>query len=82
MSKQGKSSNYLKMFLKDMLVIVPFFFVSLFLVWDAVPSQTFFWVLFWACVAALMMSLVGWLALQMFKVVLADQIARKREPTR
>lgn len=78
MSKQGKSSLYLKTFLKDMLIIVPFFLLSLYMVWNAVPSSSTFWVAFWAGVGAFMMSSVAWLALQMFKVVLADQIARDK----
>jgi ABC-type uncharacterized transport system permease subunit len=82
MSKQGKASVYVAMFVKDMLFIVPFFLLSFFALRPTVPSNTPFWILFWAFVAALMMSIIAWIALQMFKVVLADQIARKKELSR
>jgi len=78
MSKPGKGSIYLKTFLKDMLFIVPFFLISCYLVHDTVPSYTLFWIAFWTIVTATMMSGIAWIALQMFKVVLADQIARKK----
>jgi ABC-type uncharacterized transport system permease subunit len=78
MSKQGKASNYGAMFVKDLLFIVPFFIISFFSLRHTVPSNNPFWILFWAAVAAGMMSGIAWIALQMFKVVLADQLARER----
>lgn len=78
MSKKGTASSYIVAFLKDLLFIGPFFLVSLYLVWDSVPSNTPFWIAFWAIVGAGMMSCIAWIALQMFKVVLADQTARRK----
>lgn len=75
MSKKEKKS-LAAVFLKDLVVLVPFFLLSFFLVRHSVPSHSPFWINFWGLVTAFMMSSVAWIALQMFKAVLFDQIAR------
>ena len=77
MSKQAKKS-LAAVFLKDLVILVPFFLLSFFMVRHSVPSYDPFWINFWAIVTAFMMSSVAWIALQMFKAVLFDQIARTK----
>ncbi len=78
MSKKDKTSSYGVTFLKDLIFIGPFFFFSFLALRDAVPSYDPFWITFWAATVALAMASVAWLALQMFKVVLVDQLAMNR----
>jgi hypothetical protein len=78
MSSTGKPPSLARTFLKDLLFIVPFFVVSFLALRGTVPSMDPFWVFFWAGMVALCMTGVAWLALQMFKVVLADQLAMNR----
>lgn len=78
MSKKGKSSSYALTFLKDMIVIGPFFILSFFALRNAVPTYDPFWNAFWSALVGLCMTCVAWLALQMFKVVLVDQLELNR----
>lgn len=74
MSKKGNSSSLAARFLKDLLFVGPFFLVSFLILRPSVPSQDPFWITFWAGLVGLAMAAVGWIALQMFKVVLVDQL--------
>ena len=77
MNKQGKKSSLIAIFLKDLIILVPFFLVSFYLVRIPVPTDIPFWINFWALITAFMMTSVAWIALQMFKAVLFDQIAQR-----
>lgn len=77
MNKPGKKSSFVVIFLKDLIVLVPFFLLSFYLVREPVPSNVPFWINFWGFITALMMTSVAWIALQMFKAVLYDQIAQR-----
>lgn len=80
MSKKGRASSYLLTFIKDLIFIGPFFIVSFTVLkrWNAVPVDDPFWIAFWAGLVGLCMTSVAWLSLQMFKVVLADQLELNR----
>lgn len=75
MSNKGRASSYFLAFAKDLIFLGPFFIVSFLLIKGNVPTSDPFWITFWGGMVALSMSCVAWIALQMFKVVLADQIA-------
>lgn len=74
MSKKGKVSSYLLAFAKDLIFIGPFFLASFFALRGTVPSHDPLWINFWGGMVALSMTCVAWLAFQMFKVVLLDQL--------
>lgn len=80
MSKKGNNPSHAVRFLKDLIFVGPFFILSFAVLkgWDAVPSQDPFWSTFWAGLVALAMASVAWLAFQMFKVVLVDQLEMNR----
>lgn len=81
MSKKGKASNHFQTFVRDLIFIGPFFVISFFSLRGTVPSPDPFWVSFWAGMVALSMTGVAWLALQMFKVVLVDQLELDKNRT-
>lgn len=80
MSKKGKNSSHAGRFLKDLIFVGPFFILSFSALkgWNAVPTDDPFWSTFWAALVALAMASVAWLAFQMFKVVLVDQLETNR----
>ncbi len=78
MSKQGKRPSFVATFIKDLLFVGPFFLISFLVLKPSVPSHDPFWINFWAGLVGLAMAGGGWLALQMFKVVLADQLDANR----
>lgn len=78
MSIKVQISSYARMFAKDLLILGPFFIVSFLLIKGNVPSENPLWITFWAGLVAFSMACVGWLALQMFKVVLFDQMAMNK----
>ena len=67
-----KKANHFKSFLKDMIFIVPFFFVMLWALLPSIPTYSPFWLGFWGIMGSLCVTGVAWLALQMFKVVFID----------
>lgn len=77
MSEKGKTSPR-GAFLRDLIFIGPFFLLSFLALRGAVPTDHLLWNTFWAAMVGLSMTGVAWLALQMFKVVLADQLEQNR----
>lgn len=73
-----KKGNNFKSFLKDMIFIVPFFVISLLALLPSIPTYSAFWLGFWGVMGALCMTGVGWIALQMFKVVFIDHEASRK----
>jgi NADPH:quinone reductase-like Zn-dependent oxidoreductase len=67
------------MSIRDLLFIVPFFFISFFALRPTVPSFDGTWVAFWAALGALGMTMTAWIAMHMFKVIVADEKKRKAE---
>ncbi len=65
------------MTLRDLLFLVPFFLIAFLLVKPTVTAFDPVWIHFWALLGTLGITTVAWLAQQMFKVVLADERARK-----
>ncbi len=67
------------MTIRDILFIVPFFFISFFALRPTVPSYDPTWVAVWAGLTALSMTATAWIAMHMFKVIVADEKKRKSE---
>ena len=64
---------------REILFIVPFFFISFFALRPTVPAFDGTWVAFWAALGALGMTMTAWIAMHMFKVIVADEKRRKAE---
>ncbi|MEX2380808.1 MAG: hypothetical protein WD490_00340 [Opitutales bacterium] len=77
--EEDKFKPYLKNFVRDLLFLGPLFLIMFFILRESVPSFSAFWVNFFGVLSALCVASVGWLVLQMFKVVLFDQRARAKE---
>jgi hypothetical protein len=78
MSIKGRISSYSLTFAKDLIFLGPFFIGSFLLIKGNVPSENPLWIAFWGGMVAFSMASVAWLALQMFKVVLFDQMAMNK----
>ncbi len=74
MSKTETGSKAKKFPVLDAVLVVGFFLISFLVLRPSVPVYTPLWVNFWSILGGLCMTGVFWLAMQMFKVVLFDQI--------
>ncbi len=67
------------MTLRDLLFLIPFFLISFFALRPSVTAFDPTWIAVWAFLGAVCMTAVAWLALQMFKVIVADEKQRNAE---
>lgn len=74
-----KTQSLPTMSLRNLLFIVPFFFVCFFLVRPTVPTYDPFWTAFWGGFTALAMTTTAWIAMHMFLVIVKDEKQRKNE---
>ena len=74
--QEGKSFTPVSLAV-DAVLVLAFFAIIYRLVASHVPSREQFWVVFWGALTAACMSAVFWLCIQMFRVVLKAQRAKR-----
>jgi len=78
---KDKNSSKSKILIQDLIFVVLFFLFSYAILKPSIPTESSFWIVFWAGSVGLAMTGIAWISLWMFRLVLIDQIARKKEET-